>query len=78
MERWKEESNRNKMQNNSENRGEIFAHDDDIHADDEDDENVNSPKIDGVKSADNKKMNSMSENPKKVYSKKGFCFFSIF
>lgn len=78
MERWKEETNRNKTLENSENHGEIFTHDDDVHADDEDDENENSPKKDGVKTTDNKKMISKSKNPKKVYSKKGFCFFSIY
>lgn len=78
MERWKEETNGNKTLENSENHGEIFTHDDDVHADDEDDENETSPKKDGVKTTDNKKMISKSENPKKVYSKKGFRFFSIY
>ena len=75
MERWKKESEQNKAENGSANHeenhstnhsGAIFSHDDDIHADDEDDEHLSSPN--GVKSNDNKKIKD--DSPKK-FSKKG-------
>ncbi|XP_028411189.1 dynein assembly factor 4, axonemal-like [Dendronephthya gigantea] len=76
LERWKQESEQIMTENGSTNQrqdpsanhhGDIFSHDDDIHADDEDDEHENSPK--GGKSNVDKKIPSKNDSPKK-FSKK--------
>ncbi|CAB4019610.1 Hypothetical predicted protein [Paramuricea clavata] len=77
LERWKEtESERYKTENGLANHeenhstnhsGAIFSHDDDVHADDEDDEHLNLPK--GVKLHDGKKLSVKDDSPKK-FSKK--------
>lgn len=78
MERWKEESEKNNVDNvpfveeashSTDQNVDSLSRDDDIHADDEDDEHVNSPK--DVKSLGNKKASSVKDDSPKKFVKKG-------
>ena len=76
MERWKEESEESKQKNdlanhNASHSGAIFSHDDDMHADDEDDDKHldGSPK--GVNAHDKKKTDSVKDSSPKKFVKKG-------